>query len=321
MLLLRDNGCKCFPHHRNGELVGLSSGRGRWEEKMSSHPNANLPCKSPWRLRHMLGLLALKFKQSGISFPETFVFSWERTLFCVLSTQHWIYAQHLSLSTYTLFIYIKRMTEKEKVNQRKTKIPNKPRNTIKETVASAAPGGKHSKRASLEAKDQLNRQKFFALRLWAAKFPTRALSLISGQLQHKKKACKLIKPYFMLLLENTLGKLLFCKVCQGKREKERHLFTCAFYFTALQRGPKWTGGKGVDAHPKCILTPVELLDIHSFTPAENQGLGFSLYGQHWILISISCSPGIKGEREGERVRQHKIQINKRRESSGVNWCC
>lgn len=132
-----------------------------------------------------------------------------------------------------------------------------------------------------------------------------------------KNPCKLIKPYFMLLLENTLGKLLFCNVCQGKREEERHLLTRAFYFTALQKGPKWTGGKGIGAHPKCILTPMELVDTHSFMPAEKQGLGFSLYRQHWILIS--CSPRMKGERW--RVRQHKIQINRRRESSGINWCC
>ena len=135
----------------------------------------------PWRLRHMLELLALKFKQSGISFPDTFVFSWERTLFCVLSTQHRIYAQHLSLSTYTIFIYIKRKTEKEKKKQN-----NNLRNTIEKTVASAAPEGKHNKRGSLEAKDELSRQKFSALRLWAAKFPTLALRLISGQLCHKK---------------------------------------------------------------------------------------------------------------------------------------
>jgi len=63
-------------------------------------------------------------------------------------------------------------------------------------------------------------------------------------------------------------------------EKERHLFTCAFYFTALQRGLKWTRGKGVGTHLECMLTPVELVDIHSFMMAKKQGLGFSLYRQH-----------------------------------------
>lgn len=48
----------------------------------------------------------------------------------------------------------------EKKNQNNNLI-----NTIKKTVATAAPEGKHSKRGSLEAKDQLRRQKCSALRL------------------------------------------------------------------------------------------------------------------------------------------------------------
>lgn len=53
-----------------------------------------------------------------------------------------------------------------KTKQQNThKQPEARRNTIKETVASGATEGKHRKRGSLEAKDQLSRQKFFALRL------------------------------------------------------------------------------------------------------------------------------------------------------------
>jgi len=89
-----------------------------------------------------------------------------------------------SSSLLTPFFYICKRKDRK---GRKKKNNNKPRNTIKQTVASAAPEGMHKKRGSLEAKDQLSRQKFFALRLRAAKFPTLALSLDSGQLHHKKK--------------------------------------------------------------------------------------------------------------------------------------
>lgn len=220
----------------------------------------------PWRLRHMLGLLALKFKQPGISFPDTFVFSWEKTLFSVLSTQHWICAQCLSRSTYTIFIYIKRKTEMEKKNNQNNNL----RNTIKKTVATAAPEEKHSKRGSLEAKDQLRRQKCSALRLWAAKFPTLSLSLGICTI---KKAYKLIKPYFMLLLENTWGKLLFCNVCPGKRKRQTSFYMCILFYSIAEM-TKIVQGEGGWCSP--------------WVPIDSSGAG----GYTFIYASWETRPGV-----------------------------
>lgn len=157
----------------------------------------------PWRLWQMLGLLTLKFKQSGISFPNTFVFSWERTLFCVMSTPHWIYAQHLSLSAYNIYISKRRNSEKENETEQNIHL----RNTSKKTAVSAAPEGKNSERASLEANNQLSRQKSSPLRLWAAQFPTLALSLISGQLQHKTPSLQMNQAIFDAVSTEPVGEM------------------------------------------------------------------------------------------------------------------
>lgn len=58
----------------------------------------------------------------------------------------------------------------------------------------------------------------------------------------------------------------------GKKGEKKDLFTCAFYFTALQKGPKWTRAKGVGAHPECLLTAVELVDIR-LCQLRNKGWG------------------------------------------------
>lgn len=47
---------------------------GRWKEKISSRPNGNLPCKSPLKTQTHVGAVSTEI-QSGISFPDTFVFS------------------------------------------------------------------------------------------------------------------------------------------------------------------------------------------------------------------------------------------------------
>lgn len=159
----------------------------------------------------MLGPLALKFKQSGISFPNTFVAFWERTLFCVLSIHPWIYTQHLSFSTYNIFMFRKWKTEGNQETKYK-------KNHWQNRADSAASGGKQSKRAVFGSQRPAKLVEFLFTKVVSCSFPPLLSAYFLGSCI-TNKACKLIKPHFLLLLEYTSEKLLFCHVYWEKKKK------------------------------------------------------------------------------------------------------
>lgn len=240
---------------------------GRWKEKITSHPNANLLCKSPLKTQTYVGAVSTEIQTTWDFLSRHIcILLREDSVLCPVNSALNLCSMPLPLYIHYFYIYKK----KDRNGKKKNNQNNNLRNTIKKTVATAAPEEKHSKRGSLEAKDQLRRQKCSALRLWAAKFPTLSLSLGICTI---KKAYKLIKPYFMLLLENTWGKLLFCNVCPGKRKRQTSFYMCILFYSIAEM-TKIVQGEGGWCSP--------------WVPIDSSGAG----GYTFIYASWETRPGV-----------------------------